>query len=81
MAIAEIRRGKALAVVLEAATVIDADGDAVDLEALDEELNAAMAAQAGISQMMEVDEEVDVCTDEDGNIVEVDVVERITEVK
>ena len=81
MAIQDIRRAKALAVVLENATVVDADGNAVDLKALDEELNAAMAAQAGMSQMMEVDEEVDVYTDEDGNIVEVDVVEEITEVK
>jgi trigger factor len=38
MAIAEIRRAKALATVLESATVVDTNGAAVDLKALDEEL-------------------------------------------
>lgn len=39
MAVADIRRAKALAVVLEQATVVDEDGAVVDLKALDEELN------------------------------------------
>ncbi|MDT4919838.1 MAG: hypothetical protein QOI15_740, partial [Pseudonocardiales bacterium] len=34
MLVADIRRNKALAEVLQAATVTDADGNAVDLEAL-----------------------------------------------
>jgi trigger factor len=45
MAIQDIRRAKALAVVLESATVVDADGNAVDLKALDAELNGALAAE------------------------------------
>lgn len=44
MALADIRRSKALALVLEGATVTDADGNAVDLSALEAELNEAMAA-------------------------------------
>ena len=44
MALADIRRSKALALVLEGATVTDADGNAVDLNALEAELNEAMAA-------------------------------------
>ena len=84
MAIQDIRRAKALALVLENATVVDADGNAVDLKELDEELNAAVAAQAAAqaaaTEVVEVDEEIDVYTDADGNVVEVDVVEEITEV-
>ena len=80
MAIQDIRRAKALALVLENATVVDEDGNAVDLKALDAELNAAMAAASGMPQMVEVDEEIDVYTDEDGNVVEVDVIEEIVEV-
>lgn len=38
MAIQDIRRAKALSVVLETAQVVDADGNAVDLKALDDEL-------------------------------------------
>ena len=45
MAIQDIRRAKALAVVLETATVVDADGNAVDLKALDAELGGALAAE------------------------------------
>jgi trigger factor len=45
MAIQDIRRAKALAVVLESATVVDADGNAVDLKALDAELNGVLAAE------------------------------------
>ncbi len=45
MAIQDIRRAKALAVVLESATVVDADGNAVDLKALDAELNGALAGE------------------------------------
>ena len=81
MAIQDIRRAKALAVVLESATVVDADGNPVDLKALDEEMNrlqAMEAMQQGMTQV-EVDEEVDVYTDEDGNVVEVDVTEEIIE--
>ena len=44
MALADIRRSKALALVLENATVTDTDGTAVDLTALEAELNEAMAA-------------------------------------
>ena len=76
MAIQDIRRAKALALVLESAQVVDADGNPVDLKALDAEMNAAM----GMPQMVEVDEEIDVYTDEDGNVVEVDVIEEIVEV-
>lgn len=43
-AIADIRRGKALAVVTSRAKVFDASGNAVDLEALDADLRAAEAA-------------------------------------
>lgn len=39
MAIADIRRAKALAVVMEQVTVVDASGNPVDLKALDFELN------------------------------------------
>lgn len=78
MAIQDIRRAKALATVLESATVVDADGNTVDLKALDAEMNAAMGM--GMPQMVEVDEEIDVYTDEDGNVVEVDVIEEIVEV-
>jgi trigger factor len=39
MAIQDIRRAKSLATVLEQATVVDADGNVVDLKALDAELN------------------------------------------
>ncbi|MHB1163610.1 MAG: trigger factor [Candidatus Nanopelagicales bacterium] len=45
-AIQDIRRAKALAVVLESATVVDSDGATVDLAALDEEMNRA----AGLGQ-------------------------------
>ena len=41
MAIADIRRSKALALVLEQAAVVDGDGNVVDLKALDAELKAA----------------------------------------
>ena len=43
MAIQDIRRAKALAVVLEGAKVVDADGNDVDLKALDAEMNLAQA--------------------------------------
>ena len=39
MAIQDIRRGKALAAAMKQVTVVDADGNAVDLEALEAELN------------------------------------------
>ena len=76
MAIQDIRRAKALAVVLESAKVVDADGNEVDLKALDAEMNRMQ----GMPQMVEVDEEVDVYTDEAGNVVEIDVIEEITEI-
>ena len=44
MALSDIRRSKALALVLENATVTDTNGDAVDLQALESELNEAMQA-------------------------------------
>ena len=44
MALSDIRRSKALALVLENATVTDSNGDAVDLQALESELNEAMHA-------------------------------------
>jgi trigger factor len=44
MALADIRRSKALALVLENASVSDTEGNAVDLSALEDELNEAMAA-------------------------------------
>ena len=44
MALSDIRRSKALALVLENATVTDGNGDAVDLQALESELNEAMQA-------------------------------------
>ena len=44
MAMQDIRRAKALALVLEGAKVVDADGNAVDLAALDADMNAAIAA-------------------------------------
>ena len=50
MAMQDIRRAKALALVLEAASVVDADGNAVDLKALDDEMNAAMMAQAAMAE-------------------------------
>ncbi len=46
MAIADIRRAKALAVVLESATVVDSNGAPVDLKALEEDLNAGLQAGA-----------------------------------
>ena len=56
MAMQDIRRAKALALVLESASVVDADGNAIDLKALDEEMNAAMMAQAAMSQMTDAQE-------------------------
>ena len=44
MALSDIRRAKALALVLENATVTDSAGNAVDLQALEAELNEAMQA-------------------------------------
>jgi len=44
MALSDIRRSKALAVVLENASVTDADGTEIDLAALEAELNEAMQA-------------------------------------
>ena len=46
MAIADIRRGKALAVVTSKARVVDASGRPVDLESVDAELRAAEADEA-----------------------------------
>jgi trigger factor len=43
MALQDIRRTKALAFVLQKASVVDADGKAVDLSALDEDLAALSA--------------------------------------
>ena len=52
MAVADIRRAKALAAVLALATVVDTNGTAVDLKALDAEFAEAMA-----DMNAEVDEE------------------------
>ncbi len=46
MALSDIRRAKALAVVLERATVVDTDGNPVDLKALDADLKPAADAIA-----------------------------------
>jgi trigger factor len=70
MAIQDIRRGKALALVMESASVVDADGNVVDLKALDEELGRA-------SVVDEIDVVEDVVLDEDGNVV--DVVDEVVE--
>ena len=42
--VSEVRRGKALATVMEAATITDASGNAVDLDALREDLDPASGA-------------------------------------
>ena len=47
MAVADIRRAKALAAVLAQATVVDTAGTAVDLKALDEQFAQAMAVAGG----------------------------------
>jgi trigger factor len=52
MAIQDIRRAKALAVVLESATVVDDDGNPVDLKALDAEMNRMQ----GMPEIVEVGE-------------------------
>ena len=70
MAIQDIRRGKALALVMESASVLDADGNVVDLKALDEELGRA-------SVVDEIDVVEDVVLDEDGTVV--DVVDEVVE--
>ena len=44
MAIGEVRRAKALALALEKATIVDPAGNEVDLEAINSDLAAAMAA-------------------------------------
>jgi trigger factor len=45
MAMQDIRRAKALAVVLETASIVDSEGAIVDLSALDEEINRAAGPQ------------------------------------
>jgi hypothetical protein len=45
MAIQDIRRAKALAVVLETASIVDSEGTIVDLSALDEDINRAAGPQ------------------------------------
>lgn len=55
MAIQDIRRAKALAVVLAAATVVDVDGIAVDLAALDEEMNRATGLPDALEAELEGD--------------------------
>ncbi len=44
MAVTEVRRAKALAFVMEKATIVDPSGETVDLEAINADLAAAMAA-------------------------------------
>ncbi len=46
MAVSEVRRAKALAVVMEKAKIVDPAGDEIDLEALNADLAAAMASGA-----------------------------------
>ena len=53
MAIQDIRRAKALAVVLESAKIVDVDGNEVDLKALDAEM---MAAQERINALDDITE-------------------------
>lgn len=50
MAVSDIRRAKALAAVLEEATVVDVDGTVVDLKALDAELASRRAASMEASR-------------------------------
>jgi len=52
--VSEVRRGKALAGVMEAATITDASGEAVDLEALRDDLDVA---GGGAPDDMQVDED------------------------
>ena len=56
MAIQDIRRAKALAAVLESARVVDADGNEVDLKALDAELNPNVGLP-DITDQLEADED------------------------
>ncbi len=70
MAIQDIRRAKALALVMESAAVVDADGNVVDLSALDDELNRGVLSD-------EIDVVEEVVLDEDGDVV--GVVEEIAE--
>lgn len=64
MAIQDIRRAKALAVVLEGAKVVDTDGNVVDLKALDEEMLAA-SRQNAVDRFVDVEE-----LDDEGNVVD-----------
>jgi trigger factor len=60
MAVAEVRRGKALALVLQSAEIVDADGTPVDLRELD-----AMLADASATQSVEdLIEEIEADDDE-----------------
>jgi trigger factor len=59
MAIQDIRRAKALAVVLEGANVVDADGNVVDLKALDEEMNQAAQREAMMRALAEMPESIE----------------------
>ena len=70
--VAEVARRKALAVVLEQATVTDASGNAVDLEALrpqDDDAAVLEAADADEARLSAQDDEVD---DESGDVAEVE---------
>jgi len=73
MAIQDIRRGKALALVMQTASVVDADGEVVDLAALDAELGRGPV----LEEVDEITVTEEVVVDEDGNVVEV--VETIEE--
>jgi trigger factor len=56
VAVQDIRRAKALGVVLESAKVVDTDGNEVDLKALDEEMAAAqqrMAVEQALAAMQD----------------------------
>ena len=70
-AVAEIRRGKALGVVLESAIIMDSNGEPVDMKEIDRELRER--AGLGADDESEVDAEVEVVDESASGDVEVDV--------
>lgn len=70
MAIADVRRGQALSLVVEAATVTDEAGQAVDLEELNRLINggsAVSAPQSDESDEVEISDDSSVAADEPGD--------------
>ena len=59
MAVAEVRRGKALAVVLESARITDTDGNEIDLSQLDRQAEEAEAEELAEELSEEAEELVD----------------------